>query len=61
MKRTNIYLSDFQIERVARLNELIDSSLADIVRRALDDYLSAKEREFGISTITENKKPPIKK
>jgi ribbon-helix-helix protein len=39
MKRTNIYLSTKQLEALTKLSEKIDLSVAETVRRAVDDYL----------------------
>jgi predicted DNA-binding protein len=39
MKRTNIYLTDSQIARLARLSERTGLSVAELVRRAVDALL----------------------
>ena len=42
MKRTNIYLSEVQHKALKKLSKKTGLSLAELVRRAVDDYLDKK-------------------
>jgi len=42
MKRTNIHLSDAQLKRLRELSEKTGAPVAEIVRRAVDEYLKRK-------------------
>ncbi len=43
--RTNIYLSQIQVARLKKLSDETDLSVAEHVRRAVDDYLTKVERK----------------
>ena len=49
-KRTNIYLEDRQLDLLGRVAEGEDTSVADLVRRAVDAWLAAR----GASGIPED-------
>jgi hypothetical protein len=43
--RTNIYLSDLQLKKLKSLAKRTDLSLAEHVRRAVDQYLTQLEKK----------------
>jgi len=43
--RTNIYLRPDQMKQLKALNEKTGAPVAELVRRALDEYLAKKEKE----------------
>lgn len=45
MKRTNIYFADQQIKTLKQLSDNKGISVAEIVRRAIDEYLGKQERK----------------
>jgi len=45
MKRTNIYLPDQLLARLRALAERTGLSVADLVRRAVEEYLMKREKE----------------
>lgn|GEM_PF-2460379 len=45
MKRYNLYISDNQLETFTKLSENKDISVSELMRRALDDYISKEIRE----------------
>jgi len=42
MKRTNIHLSEKQIERLKALSKETGLTVAELVRRAIDEYLDKR-------------------
>jgi metal-responsive CopG/Arc/MetJ family transcriptional regulator len=44
MIRTNIHLPKDQLERLRRVAETKDTSVAELVRRAVEAYLRAEEK-----------------
>ena len=51
MNRTNIYLSDRQLDRLEHLSVFTGLSRAELVRRAVDEYLDRQENQ--------RQKPPV--
>lgn len=45
MKRINIHLTDLQIKELKKLSDNKGISVAEIVRRAIDDYLRKQFRK----------------
>ena len=45
MKRVNYHLAEEQIKRLQGLGEKTGLSVAEIIRRAVDEYLDRKERK----------------
>lgn len=43
MKRTNIHLPDKQLELLKRLSDNTDLSVAEHIRRAIDEYLEKQK------------------
>ena len=39
MKRVNFHLSDLQISMLKKLSKKLDLSIAELIRRAIDDFL----------------------
>lgn len=58
MKRTNIYLTDSQIDRLAKHSERSGMSVAELVRRAVDIWLG---REAGKDAWLEDEAKKEKK
>ena len=50
MKRTNIYLSELQEIRLKELSKKLDLSLAELVRRAVDNFLDELDQKKQIAT-----------
>lgn len=48
MKRTNIYLSDEQRERLQRLADRVGLREAELIRRAIDRFLDQEETRLRI-------------
>lgn len=48
MRRTNIYLSDEQRERLQRLADRIGLREAELIRRAIDRFLDQEETRLRI-------------
>jgi len=44
MRRTNIFLSARQIEDLKRLSKKEDLSVAELIRRAIDQFLERKKK-----------------
>jgi predicted DNA-binding protein len=44
--RTNIYLRDDQMKRLKLLHEKTGAPVAELVRRAIDEYLKQRAREL---------------
>jgi len=44
LKRTNIYLSTIQVEKLNKLSESTGLSVAELIRRAIDAFFDKKER-----------------
>ena len=42
MKRTNIHLAEPQIQRLLKLSKATGLSVAELVRRAVDEYLKVE-------------------
>jgi len=42
MKRTNIHLAEPQIQRLLKLSKATGLSVAELVRRAVDEYLKTE-------------------
>lgn len=40
MKRTHIHVSQRQIEKLSELSKQLDLSVAELIRRAIDEYLN---------------------
>jgi predicted DNA-binding protein len=47
MNRTNIYLTDTQVERLRRLQKETGAPVAELVRRAVDEYLEKRKPKNG--------------
>lgn len=47
MKRTNVHLSEKQLEALKALQEETGITTAEHIRRAIDAYLAAKKKEAG--------------
>jgi len=45
MKRYNLYLSESQLEKFAKLSEARDISVSELIRRALDEYIVKEVKE----------------
>lgn len=45
MKRINVHLADMQIKKLKQLSDNTGMSVAEIVRRAIDEYLGKQERK----------------
>jgi predicted DNA-binding protein len=45
MKRTNFFITEEQLRRLRAFSERGGLSVAEIVRRAIDAYLDAREKE----------------
>jgi predicted DNA-binding protein len=45
MTRRNIHLSDEQIERLEKLSQKTGAPVAELVRRAVDEYLKRSEKK----------------
>jgi predicted DNA-binding protein len=43
--RTNIYLTPDQVKRLKALNEKTGAAVAELIRRAVDEYLKKRKRE----------------
>jgi predicted DNA-binding protein len=43
MKRTNVHLSDAQINRLKRLSDRTGLKVAELIRRAVDQYLRSEK------------------
>jgi predicted DNA-binding protein len=43
--RTNIYLTPDQVKRLKALNERTGAPVAELVRRAVDEYLKKRKNE----------------
>lgn len=43
MKRTNIYLTDPSVERLKALSKQTGLSVAELIRRAIDDFLKKQK------------------
>jgi predicted DNA-binding protein len=43
--RTNIYLTTDQMKKLKALNEKTGASIAELVRRAVDEYLAKRAKE----------------
>ncbi len=43
MKRTNIYLSEPSVEKLQTLSEKTGLSVAELIRRAIDDFLKKQK------------------
>lgn len=56
MKRTNVYLSERQLERLRGRAEREGVAMAELVRRALDAFLA-----WDDPTYSPQPKPPIRK
>ena len=50
MIRKNIHLSDRQLLRLRELSKREGLAVAELIRRAIDDYLDMKERGSGERT-----------
>ncbi len=46
MKRVNYHLTEEQIKRLQSLGEKTGLSVAEIIRRAVDEYLDRKEKKM---------------
>jgi predicted DNA-binding protein len=44
--RTNIYLRDDQMKRLKKLHEKTGAPVAELVRRAVDEYLKQRAKEL---------------
>lgn len=45
MKRYNLYLTSKQLETFSDLSEKLDTSVSELIRRALDDYIRKEVKE----------------
>lgn len=45
MKRVNYHLADLQVKKLKELSDNTGMSVAEIVRRAIDDYLKKQSRK----------------
>ena len=46
MKRTALFLKEEQIKKLQKLSEKTGAPVAELVRRALDDYLKKRAKEL---------------
>jgi predicted DNA-binding protein len=46
MKRTTVYLTPEQIKRLAKLSAKTGAPEAELIRRAIDEYLKKRKEEF---------------
>ncbi len=56
MKRYNLYLTSRQLEVFTDLSEKQDTSVSELIRRALDDYIHKEVREDIAAYVVSNKK-----
>jgi Ribbon-helix-helix protein, copG family len=55
MKRTNLYLTEKQMERLKQRSESEGLSLAELVRRAVDAFLAWDDPMYAPTTPAPNK------
>lgn len=55
MKKTSVYLSDEEIERLGRLAAADDVSMAEVIRRAIRSYVPrrGRDRDFALTGVAE--------
>ena len=46
MKRTALFLKEMQLEKLQKLSEKTGAPVAELVRRAIDNYLTMRKREL---------------
>ena len=44
MKRTSLFLTERQLERLGKMADKMGIPVAELIRRILDEYIEAKER-----------------
>ncbi len=55
MKRTNLYLTEKQMERLHQRSESEGLSLAELVRRAVDAFLAWDDPTYALTAPAPNK------
>ena len=46
MKRTALFLKEMQLAKLQKLSEKTGAPVAELVRRAIDNYLTMRKREL---------------